>query len=302
MENKLEKIKKLARLDFNSAIDQFAQFAHTKGDKVLIESIKKVSTNHRNAESNKKEIAVMSEKLYEFKRSFEEFQNFVKDDFDRLIDQINSENNKILFLASNPSDTPILKTGTEFEQVLKEMREELSGGYKLDMIFKDVKLDNFFPSIVQHNPRYIHFSGHGTVKSSDIHGTKRAIGKMKILSTLIFPNEGGNAIAINEEALTNFVKINRDALNVQVIFLNACYSASLAAALSEFDIYVIGMEQAIYDRTAISFAVNFYKMLQFPDIDISMAFSAAQATLGLDDAKSYRIPTLYFKSKEIITA
>jgi hypothetical protein len=40
---------------------------------------------------------------------------------------------------------------------------------------------------------------------------------------------------------------------------------------------------------------------QLPDIGIETAFSTAQSTLGLDGTRGYKIPSLYFDGKEIIT-
>ncbi len=65
---------------------------------------------------------------------------------------------------------------------------------------------------------------------------------------------------MDKEALARFFKLFA-VRGVECVLLNACYSEEQAQAISQYIKYVIGMNQAIADSSAIDFAVAFYDAL-----------------------------------------
>ena len=61
-----------------------------------------------------------------------------------------------------------------------------------------------------------------------------------------------NALAALFELVSN---------EVECVILNACYSATQAQEITKHINYVIGMNKAIGDKAAISFAIGFYQAL-----------------------------------------
>ena len=88
----------------------------------------------------------------------------------------------------------------------------------------------------------MHFSGHGTNEGS-----------------LCFENEQGKSKFVEPNALAAlFELVSKE---VDCVLLNACYSEIQAKAIANHINYVIGMNKAIGDNAAISFAVGFYQAL-----------------------------------------
>ena len=82
--------------------------------------------------------------------------------------------------------------------------------------------------------------------------------------------------------------------NIDLVFLNACYSEKQATAISKHVNCVIGMSDAIPDDTAIEFASTFYSSLGFGR-NIKDAFDLAIAQLGLLSMSGDRTPKLIVK-------
>ena len=154
----------------------------------------------------------------------------------------NTDLQTILFLTANPRDTGRLR----LEQELRDIAEGLQRAQKRDQFKLELRLA-VRPRDVQRamldvNPQIIHFSGHGTGEQG-----------------LVFEDDLGNAKLVSGDALAGLFKLFADRVNCVV--LNGCYSKAQANEIAKHIPYVIGMNQAIGDKAAITFAVGFYDAL-----------------------------------------
>jgi hypothetical protein len=149
---------------------------------------------------------------------------------------------KVLFLASDPTDTNRLRLGQE----LRDIRERLQlAKLRDDFVFESresVRPRDLSQAIFDINPQVVHFSGHGTS-----------------LGELCFENLSGKTQTIAPEALASLFELVAE--QVRCVVLNACYSEPQAKAITEHIPFVVGMNKAIGDTAAITFAVGFYKAL-----------------------------------------
>lgn len=149
---------------------------------------------------------------------------------------------KVLFLASDPTDTNRLRLGQE----LRDIRERLQLAKLRDSFVlesrESVRPRDISQAIFDVDPQIVHFSGHGTS-----------------LGELCFEDLSGKTQTIATEALVSLFELVAE--QIGCVVLNACYSEAQAKAITEHIPFVIGMNKAIGDTAAIAFAVGFYKAL-----------------------------------------
>jgi len=149
----------------------------------------------------------------------------------------------ILFLAADPSDATRLRLGKEFREIQDNLRKaQMRDAFKLALPQLSVRPSDISQAILDEHPRIVHFSGHGT--SSGELCFEDAMGRMQTVQA--------NALAALFELVSN---------EVECVILNACYSATQAQEITKHINYVIGMNKAIGDKAAISFAIGFYQAL-----------------------------------------
>ncbi len=149
---------------------------------------------------------------------------------------------KILFLASDPTDSNRLRLGQE----LRDVREKLQLAKQRDTFSlesrESVRPRDISQAIFDVDPQIVHFSGHGTNSGE-----------------LCFEDLSGKVQFVKPDALASLFELV--AKQVKCVILNACYSAVQAEAIANHIPFVIGMNKAIGDEAAIAFAVGFYKAL-----------------------------------------
>lgn len=129
---------------------------------------------------------------------------------------------------------------------------------------------------MNYNPQILHFSGHGSDKNS-----------------IIFKNEKtGQSEEVPPIALSNLFSVLGN--NIDLVFLNACYSEKQARAIAEYVKCVIGISNAISDIAAIEFASIFYSSLGFGR-SIKDVFDLALVQLELLSIPENAIPKLIVK-------
>ncbi|MGI0494567.1 GUN4 domain-containing protein [Alkalinema pantanalense CENA528] len=185
---------------------------------------------------------------------------------------------KILFLAADPSDSTRLRLGEE----LREIRERLQlskqrDGFSLESR-ESVRPEDLTQAIFDVEPQIIHFSGHGTDTGE-----------------LCFENSLGRTQPVSTVALTNLFGLVSN--QVSCVILNACYSEIQAKAIAEHIPFVIGMNQAIGDKAAITFAVGFYKALG-AGRSIEEAYKFACLEIQLQGISEHSTPVFYGKVGE----
>jgi len=149
---------------------------------------------------------------------------------------------KILFLASDPTDSNRLRLGQE----LRDIREKLQLAKQRDTFSlesrESVRPRDISQAIFDIDPQIVHFSGHGTNSGE-----------------LCFEDLSGKVQFVKPDALASLFELVDK--QVKCVILNACYSAVQAEAIANHIPFVIGMNKAIGDEAAIAFAVGFYKAL-----------------------------------------
>ncbi len=152
-----------------------------------------------------------------------------------------NEITKILFLSANPTDQARIQTDKEHRMIKAEMER----GRHRD--FFEFLPSQFAVTITEllramnDKPNIVHFSGHGKAKGISIStdNNKTQSVPIRALKRLFTPLKGITKIAL----------------------LNSCYSAEQAKIISEYGMFVIGMNLPVGDHAAISFAKGLYNGL-----------------------------------------
>lgn len=153
---------------------------------------------------------------------------------------------RILILTANPKNTDKLRLGEE----AREIEEGLSLSQQRDN-FEIItgwatRPADLQRSLIKHKPHIVHFSGHGAGEQG-----------------LALENNDGNYQLVSTAALSETFGIFKEDIGIKIecVVLNACYSEEQAEAICQHIDYVVGMHQAVGDRTAIKFATGFYEAL-----------------------------------------
>jgi hypothetical protein len=129
------------------------------------------------------------------------------------------------------------------DQEVREIDEALKRSKKrdqFDLVQKfAMRIDDLRRGLLDHLPRIVHFSGHGTG-----------------LDGIALENENGELLPVPIDALAHLFQLCAD--HVDCVVLNACESDLQAQAISKHIPYVIGMTSTVSDDAAREFAVGFY--------------------------------------------
>ena len=172
-----------------------------------------------------------------------------------------SSQRKILFLAANPKDTSRLRLDEEIRNI-QEGLKLAAGRTTFELISQwAVRTKDLRRALLEYEPQVVHFSGHGAGDPG-----------------LILEDDQGNAQAMSATVLTHLFKL---CPSVDCVVLNACYSEMQARAIASHIPYVIGMNQAIGDTTAIKFVVGFYDALGYGR-SYTEAYEFGMTAIGID--------------------
>lgn len=160
----------------------------------------------------------------------------------QVVDKDLPESISILFLAADPTNNARLRQSEE----LREIQEKLKLSKhrtRFELIQQmSTRPADISQAMLDTEPQIVHFSGHGASSGS-----------------LSFETITGLAHPVEPDALADLFK--QFASEVICVVLNACYSELQASAIAQHVPYVIGMNQAITDKAAISFTIGFYQAL-----------------------------------------
>jgi hypothetical protein len=184
----------------------------------------------------------------------------------------------ILFLAANPRETRQLALTEECKAVEDELR--LSSG-RDDFEFHPrwaVSVDDLMRHLNDLLPTVLHFSGHGTSGAADVYITPGAPHRdvESPRGAGIVLQDRDRAQYVTEQALARMIESASPA--TRLVVLNACHSDAIAASLRQVVECVVGVDGAIDDTAARSFAVGFYRALGNRR-SVGNAVSQAAATL-----------------------
>jgi hypothetical protein len=150
----------------------------------------------------------------------------------------------ILIIAANPDDTSVLQIYREMRDIRSALQEtKYRDEFRLEertaARWKDLQ-----QTILEELPRIVHFCCHGTGESG-----------------LVLEEDSGRPSIISTDVLSDLFQNEKISNAVECVVLNACYSVEQAKAISQHINYVIGMNRAIPDQDAITYAIGFYRGL-----------------------------------------
>ncbi|MGH1435805.1 MAG: CHAT domain-containing protein [Lewinella sp.] len=200
---------------------------------------------------------------------------------------------KILFLASNPSDTAKLQLTTEHSRVSARLQEALEPE-KFPLKFRQaVTPSEFAEYLFLEKPDIVHFSGHGDRKAPEVQSMiqeSRAGRKDTTAKSAAKQEEESGIFLLDEDKRhahfvnTTFLKrtfksmVKRQNIPIKAVVFNACHSSQQAEAISQIVPYVVGTSWSVGDKAATAFASGFYfGIAQGMDIEGAVDFGINQA-------------------------
>lgn len=179
---------------------------------------------------------------------------------------------KILFLAANPENTTQLRIGQEARDIEHGL-ERASHRDRFELVTKwAVRAKDLRRALLDESPQIVHFSGHGSGEAG-----------------IVLENDQGQPQMVGAVALGNLFRLFSE--KIECVLLNACYSESQADEIVRHIPYVIGMNKAVPDPTAIEFAVAFYDALA-SGRDYNFAYEYAVSAIELQGLSGSLIPVL----------
>lgn len=183
---------------------------------------------------------------------------------------------RILILTANPADTSRL----HLDQEVREIQEGLKRSVRREQfeIISQwaVRTEDLRRALLEYEPHIVHFSGHGAAEQG-----------------IILVDEQGNAKIAGTRAISRLFKL---CPSVECVLLNACYSNRQAQAISQHVDYVIGMNQSIGDKAAISFSMGFYDALGFGR-EFEDAYEFGLSAIDLENISETSTPVLITKAR-----
>ena len=188
---------------------------------------------------------------------------------------------RILLLASNPLDSK-----KRFDKEYKEISQSIRLGKYRDLceLHKAFALStrDISRKILEVRPHILHFTGQGTPK-----------GKLVI-------REAKSQKLISPDAIGKLLSSFSD--TIELVILNACYSDLSAEEILKHIPFVIGMQDAIQDETAIEFAIGLYDAMgdgrfNFNINELKWAVDYAKNTAHFEGAMGSDLPILRYNEK-----
>jgi hypothetical protein len=171
---------------------------------------------------------------------------------------------KILFFAANPLGNAQLNLGREVREIEGALsRARLRDRFEFIQAHATRPKD-FLKRILEVQPEFVHFSGHGSAKG------------------LYMLDEDDQPNLMSTKQLTDVFKLFNEV--VGCVVLNACYSDTQAGQIRAYIPHVIGTTQKLGDNDAIEFASLFYAAIGEGQ-DIAFAFEFARLGLDLEEGE-----------------
>jgi len=185
---------------------------------------------------------------------------------------------RILILAANPKNSDRLRLDEEVREI-EEGLTRAKKRHQFELIQKwAVRPRDVQRAILEVSPYIVHFSGHGVGNNG-----------------LALEDETGQIKFVTAEALASLFELF--AAEVKCVLLNACYSEAQAKAIAQHIPYVIGMNQAIGDKAALTFSVGFYDALGAGK-SIEFAYKFARSAIHMAGIDEHLTPVLRRSSSQ----
>ncbi|HEY6806883.1 MAG TPA: CHAT domain-containing protein [Pyrinomonadaceae bacterium] len=182
---------------------------------------------------------------------------------------------RLLFLSANPWSTSRIRIDEEARAVFDGLQ---AGPYRDNFEWHNhsatqpVDLQRL---LMIHQPHIVHFCGHGS-KSQRI----------------ILGGSAGKGRSIDIDGLRRVLALYGH--HVNLVVLNACFTAKHAVSASKVINYSIGTENSIGDKASVSFSHALYRALSFGR-SVKEAFESAQAELALARVQRSRGIALFIR-------
>ncbi len=181
----------------------------------------------------------------------------------------------ILFLASNPIDTPVLRLDEEARAIQEKIRMT---EYRDSLRFETrwaARTSDLLQAINETNPTVVHFSGHGADTGE-----------------LCFQNSDGSLKLVSKDAISTTLATVSD--SIRLVVFNACFSESQAESVVNHVEASVGMSTSIGDEAACVFAAQLYSSIGF-GLPLQKAFEQARAMLMMEGIPEEGTPQLFVK-------
>ncbi len=187
----------------------------------------------------------------------------------------------ILLFSASPHDIRHLRVNDEWRQISREL-DASTNRDSFDLVYKpSVQIQDITRAMQRQKPEIVHFSGHGTQEN------------------LMIQNANGSFEMFPEQSIMRLFTLFADKGDLKCVVLNACYSKTIAKAISELGLYVVGMSTKVKDVASISFSTGFYQSLGEGN-DIEYAFQIAMINLGVGSNKeNHDTPKLWHNGEKI---
>ena len=148
---------------------------------------------------------------------------------------------KILFLAANSNRESMLFFAREVHEIENALRSA-----KLRDRFDFAQIGWTSPqilirSIMEHEPAFVHFSGHGTKEG------------------ILLMDERDKTKTVRNQSLGKIFQKFSD--QISCVLLNSCHSNGQASTIRQYIQTVIGVEGKLSDEAAIRFSIGFYQAI-----------------------------------------
>ncbi|MBK6948777.1 MAG: hypothetical protein IPH16_12645 [Haliscomenobacter sp.] len=174
----------------------------------------------------------------------------------------------ILFLGANPFHNLALELDREVQLIsegLQQFGKRQAFDFRAKMHVTPTDLQRMLLEAGL-APRFVHFAGNAVVDHPDF-GTG-----------VVFEKEDGTPRIVSGAILATIL---RQFPSVECVFVNTCDSGPSALEIGQHVPYAIGMNDRIYDESAVVFAVAFYEAIASGK-DIPFAFEFAKGRLLLE--------------------
>ena len=240
--------------------------------KILEDYRNQVDPKTLNSSLNEGLVIEQLEELQRLTIDLREDVSWLKKVQEKLLEVLPSrkEKIKILFLGANPTSSPL-----RLDEEVRKISSNIKISKERDvLVLKQewaITVDSLLQAVLDEAPNFIHFSGHGNK------------------SGIIIEDEIGNPKEITTEALVALFEVLKETVNC--VLLNSCYSENQAKAIKEHIPYVIGMDSAIPDKTAIAFSSGFYQAIGAGK-SVKDAFNFGKVKVKLENLNGVEIPKL----------
>lgn len=182
----------------------------------------------------------------------------------------------VLFMAANPTGTTQLRLDEEVRAIQEKIR---LSEYRDSIHFESrwaVRSADILQAINETNPTIVHFSGHGAQNGD-----------------LALTNPDGSMKLVSKEAMSMAISTASD--TVRLVVFNACFSEHQAKSVVENIEAAIGMNDSIYDDTALTFASQLYSSIGFGH-SLEKSYKQAIAAIMLEGIPQENVPQIYCRN------